>query len=127
MSRTSKVPLYTGRKEDQGDYLDSLNNSLFTRPTFFTPTVTGLTGDPSGILVSTGRHCDVSITIKGPTLSSPGTLQVPVNPVLNIPMSAVSASGVFLGYAFMSSVGILNLPTWNESGDVVVFGSAVEG
>lgn len=123
----SRTPFFSGRKEDIPDYIGSLNTALFTNPNSFTPETTGLTGSSSGTVVVTGRHLDVSIVVSGPSSASGATMALPVDPLLRTAFRAVTLAGVDLGACVMDMNGVLSLPDWSESGDVLIFGTVVEG
>lgn len=125
--KTSRVPMAPGA--DPQGYLNSLHASLYTNPKNFTPSTTGLTGvtSISGVMVESGRHVTISITIKGNVTASGAKVETPSSPLVAANLTAVRQSNppVDLGSCPIDTDGIVSLQNFSAISDPILISGIV--
>ena len=145
--KPTKVPIYPAQGVDFQTYVQALHPSLYTAPSTFVPSHTGITGITSiiGAVVSTARSVWVAVQIKGASLASEvATISVPLKPIIpgdrdgvrwDFAPSMLNVSWVnsslapshFLDDARIDKDGTIFLPPWDVfDSTVLVYGMVVE-
>lgn len=124
--KPSKVPFLSG---NLADYVAALHPSLFTNPSYFTPTLTGITGTglaTSGVIIQTARAMFLAILISGATIASAGaTVSAPLNPITSalLEVAWMGVPVVEMDPAQMDQNGLIALPEWDVfGGNVLITG-----